>query len=200
MKKYANIIDLQSDGDEAEKRSPFYLKNEQICFELADYIAQKEGKLKGVYGAWSYHVISKIESPVEAVIEIKKASYSSGNLLLSTEYQSLYVSSTWKIRFNSNTIPIFTIYKVSFWNSIGAIFSTNVRRLQGGEKLFVRSKDHDRLKRFLNSFSTIMDSNELYRMSFDRRKLELELRSKNLHLDFFDQLMQQLHTNSVNTS
>ena len=79
-----------------EKDSLFYKKNEEFCSEFEHFIAEKNGKVKGSYNAWAYTISGKISKPKNWNLKYKKATFSSGNLWLSSKYQNLLVLAEWE--------------------------------------------------------------------------------------------------------
>ena len=89
---------IQPNASPSEKQSPFYEVNESFCQTFEKYIRNKNGISSGSYNAWSYSVIGKINHPTEWILEYKKSTFSSGNLLLSSKHQNLLTSVIWKTK------------------------------------------------------------------------------------------------------
>lgn len=98
-----------ADASFDEQTSPFYLENKRICDEFESYILSKSGQTKGKYNAWSYIVTGKLPVNKQWYITIKKSTFTSGNLFLSSEYQSLQIESKW---FSKNFISDCPHFKI----------------------------------------------------------------------------------------
>ena len=94
---------LTSNAAPDELDSPFYIENEKLCNAWNDYITEKNGQLNGIYNAWSFDIKSKVTTNRSWLINVKKSTYSSGNLLLSSKYQNLQESLMFRANdFNTN--------------------------------------------------------------------------------------------------
>ncbi|NRA11930.1 MAG: hypothetical protein HRT57_08245 [Crocinitomicaceae bacterium] len=80
---------IKSNASSGELNSPIYLANKKLCTEWDAYILNKKGNLKGVYNSWSFKIKTIVKTNLTWRIEITKATYSGGNLLFSSKYQSL---------------------------------------------------------------------------------------------------------------
>ncbi|MDX2361974.1 MAG: hypothetical protein QNK23_14285 [Crocinitomicaceae bacterium] len=97
-----------------ELDSPFYIQNEKLCKKWEEYILARGGQIKGKYNAWSYTIHTKVESNHTWLIDIKKATYSNGNLLLSSKYQNLLETLTFTAIFMDTDCKNFYIGKSFF--------------------------------------------------------------------------------------
>lgn len=95
-----------------ELSSPFFLKNEQTCLEWEKFAKDNNGEIQGSYNAWSYKLFLKIDNPTPWRIVISRATYTSGNLLLSSKYQNRHDQIVIKTKVDSNAE--FIIKKPSF--------------------------------------------------------------------------------------
>jgi hypothetical protein len=75
----------------------------------------KNGQTKGKHNAWSYIVSGKTPLNKEWHVTIKKSTFTSGNLLLSSEYQSLQFEERWIAKNFISDCPTFKIAK-SKWS------------------------------------------------------------------------------------
>jgi hypothetical protein len=100
---------ILSNASPTEKNSPYYLENQKVCEKFEEFILTQRGSVDGKYNATSYFAEAYLRLQSEWKITIKKASYSSGNLLLSSEHQNLHILTTWETHINQNTIPAFRI-------------------------------------------------------------------------------------------
>ncbi|SRX74512.1 hypothetical protein [Aequorivita antarctica] len=89
---------IKSNAASSELTSPFYKINEEFCRQFENYIAIKNGKVKGNYNAWSYFIQGEIMAPKPWHLKYKKATYTStGNLILSSKKQNLLTLAEWSI-------------------------------------------------------------------------------------------------------
>ena len=87
---------IKSEASPDELNSPFYIKNQELCLLWEKYILERGGKITGSYSCSAYIIKAKVKIYKTWVIDVKKASYTSGNLLLSSKYQSLQEHLTFK--------------------------------------------------------------------------------------------------------
>ena len=80
---------IESNAAPDELSSPFYEVNKKLCLQWEKYILAHDGKINGRYNAWSFSLKTKVKTKLTWLIDIKKATYSNGNLLLSSKYQNL---------------------------------------------------------------------------------------------------------------
>lgn len=80
---------IVSNGAPDELDSPFYLKNEELCNKWNEYVLAKVGELNAIFNAWSFNIKAKVKTNRTWLIDVKKATYSGGDLLLSAKYQNL---------------------------------------------------------------------------------------------------------------
>lgn len=97
-----------------ELDSPFYIANEKLCKEWEEYILARDGQINGRYNAWSFSIKSKVKSNHTWLIDVKKATYSSGNLWLSSEYQNLQENLTFTTNIKNTGCKDFYIGKSIF--------------------------------------------------------------------------------------
>ncbi len=105
---------IESNAAPDELDSPFYLKNEELCQKWEKYIISKGGEEKGIYNAWSLNFISKVKGENEWLIYVKKATFTSGNLLLSSKKQNLQEILTFKSVFENTGCKDFCISRSIF--------------------------------------------------------------------------------------
>lgn len=82
-------MNLKSNASSNEINSPFYQSNKELCEKWEKYILEKDGEIKGEYNAWSINLTAKISGKRNWTIHVTKATFSSGNLLISSKKQNL---------------------------------------------------------------------------------------------------------------
>ena len=75
-------------GSPSEAKSPFFLKNKEICFKWKRFIEAKGGAIGGQCNAWSFQIHGFIDNSFELLV--KKSTFSSGYILLPKD-QGLFV-------------------------------------------------------------------------------------------------------------
>jgi hypothetical protein len=80
---------IKSNASPDELSSPFYIKNKELCLSWEKFIHDREGKINATYNAFSLSIKAKVKLNSTWVIEVEKASYTSGNLFLSYKSQNL---------------------------------------------------------------------------------------------------------------
>lgn len=106
---------IKSNASTGEKGSPYYRENESICKSWEDWTLRENGKIQGNYNAWSYSLVILINEKLK--IQVKKATYSNGNLLLSSKYQNLQEDVIFEALINKN-IPKFQLRKNNWFMRI----------------------------------------------------------------------------------
>lgn len=72
-----------------EQSSSFYQHNKALCEQWEAYIHTRGGEINGRFNAYSLGIVAKVVMQRVWLIEVKKATYTSGNLILSAIYQNL---------------------------------------------------------------------------------------------------------------
>jgi hypothetical protein len=98
-------MSLESTAIDDEHESPFYFDNKDLCEKWERFILDKSGEINGKYGAWSFILKAKVNSNNTWLIEVKKSTFSNGNLFLSSKKNNLQEILTFrtKIRKEGNS-------------------------------------------------------------------------------------------------
>tara|TARA_R110002033_G_scaffold22093_2_gene53871 strand:- start:6260 stop:6820 length:561 start_codon:yes stop_codon:yes gene_type:complete len=180
---------ITPNADTNETDSPFYIKNESFCSEFEDFIIEHKGKIKGNYNAWSYLVIGKIETPRKWILEYKKSTFSSGNLLLSAKTQNLFVSATWKTELTAINIADFIIRRKATKDSVLKLFNANIIELESASNyLLITEKKSHLIQELIQLFLPLFKLNEIYKIYKLKNALTIELRTEQHYFDIFNQL------------
>jgi hypothetical protein len=107
-------MSIESNAAPDELDSPFYKKNEELCKKWEQFILERGGQVKGSYNAWSFIFMSKVKGKKEWLINVKKATFTSGNLLLSSKKQSLQEILTFRSIFKNTGCKDFHISRSIF--------------------------------------------------------------------------------------
>ena len=102
---------IKSDASHDEESSPYYIDNKKTCDTFEAFILSKSGQTKGKYNAWSYIATGKIPHKNQWYFTIKKTSLTSGNLILSSKYQSLQYYGKWLAKEFISDCPPFKIFR-----------------------------------------------------------------------------------------
>ena len=184
---------IKSNASPTELSSPFFTLNEEFCASFESYIASKNGKVKGKYNAFSFLIFGKITNPKPWDIMYKKATYTStGNLLLSSKYQSLLTLAEWKTERKSSQYSEFKIRKRTFFDALKMSFIKSLTRLDKSNKYVLHSKGN--LPKFFSQLIEILKplciSEEIYKIEHANDMLRIELRSERHHFDVLDRLIE----------
>ncbi|PCJ65570.1 MAG: hypothetical protein COA58_09170 [Bacteroidetes bacterium] len=181
---------IKSNASPDELDSPFYEKNQKFCSEFEHFIADKNGKVKGNYNAWSYTIFGKITQPKNWTLKYKKAIFSSGNLWLSSKFQSLLVLTEWTTEIPGTFNSDFLIRKKKKTDSLKILFSTSVSKLTGYDPYIIKSRNHE--SQLISTLIKILDplfkSREVYTIEHRHDVLRIELRTEEHHFDVFNEL------------
>lgn len=176
-----------------ELSSPFFDLNKQFCLEFEKYIAKKNGKVKGNYNAWSFIVYGKISNPQNWNLMYKKSTFSSsGNLFLSSKYQSLFVMVEWEIERKETYNSKFEIRKKTRTDFLRIPLSKTLSTLEFSKKYVINLKGNTPkiLTEIIEILKSLFISEEIYKIEHMNQKLRIELRSDKHHFDIFDKLIQ----------
>lgn len=180
---------IKSNAAPQELSSPFYQANEKFCHDFERFIASKQGKVKGVYNAWSFLVEGKIATSKSWGLFYKKATYTgTGNLLLSSKHETLLTLAEWTCtNFGTANISFF-VRRRKFLDVLNPSFS----QLDNHKKYVIRSKRENSkvLLKLLNILAPLFASEEIYQINLKNNILVVELRSGKHHFDIFNQLIQ----------
>lgn len=149
---------IEPNASSDEFSSPFFQENEKICRNWEDFAKQNNGTISGTYNSWSYKLFIKIDQPNVYRIIVSKATYSSGNLLLSTKYQSLQEHIT--IQLKTTASGAFKIKRASWRELFSGKISRSLeinpyysiigkRNSSLIEKISTLLKDHFKAKRVM---------------------------------------------------
>jgi len=176
-----------------ELSSPFYKENQNICYEFEKYIAQRKGLVKGSYNAWSYKIYGKLEVNRRTWnIMYEKSTFSSGNLLLSAKYQSLFMKAEWVCDNLNYKCKPFSIFRKKISDNIYLLLNSDVKKFQLFDKYIIKSKEPNsilvsKLNQMLNA---LFISKEVYSISYFDNKLKVELRTEESHFTLLNELLE----------
>ena len=72
---------IRAIGSLHERQSVKFKEHEKKCFEFASLLERHQGKVKGSYGAWSYHIEGMVLGTENWLLKIERAVYSNSNIL-----------------------------------------------------------------------------------------------------------------------
>lgn len=105
---------LEPNAAPDEKSSPFYKANEKLCKRWEKFVLDRNGLINGKYNAWSYNVKTKIEGKKTWLMDVERAQFSNGFLLMSSRKQNLRETLTFKALFKNTNCKPFVIEKGMF--------------------------------------------------------------------------------------
>lgn len=188
-------MEIKSNASPDEEFSSFYKVNQAFCLDIENYIAGKGGTIEGVFNAWSYDVIGEIFMNKKWNLKYKKATFSSsGNLFLSSKYQSLLVLSEWKTEIKEILDFEFLIRKKTLLDSIKIIFGKSTKELKPNSMYMLKQKGNnsDLIPKLYHSLKSLFNSGEVFQVAYKNNILKIELRTENHYLDVFEKLAQKL--------
>ena len=166
--------------------------NKQFCYEFEKYVAKKNGKVKGNYNAWSFIAYGKISNPKNWNLLYKKSTFtSSGNLLLSSKYQSLFVMAEWETERKGTHNSEFEIRKKTKTDFLKIPLSKSLSKLEFSNKYVINFKGNKPkiLSDIIEILSPLFISEEIYKIEHKNEKLRIELRSEKHHFEILDKLI-----------
>jgi hypothetical protein len=151
-----------------ELRSPFYVKNEKLCLQWEEYILEREGQINGKYNAWSFNLKSKVKSNYIWLIDVRKATHSNGNLLLSSRYLNLLERLTFR----------------------GLIENTGCEDFYIGKSIFKRrSRRHPFYDQVTELIKEGVDNQSLYEVRFKNDELTVVFQYRNDWFEMADRIL-----------
>lgn len=182
---------VESIGLANELDSPFYLENELICKTFETFISSLGGEVNGKYNAWSYHVIGRIKRRHEWIFQIKKATYSSGNLILSSASQNLHLAAIWKCKNLQSAQPDFQIHERRRFDWIKKLVNKNIRNFSSYPQFVIQSKtdNHPIVDPLIEVLSELFKHHEVFSISYKKCELIIELRTDKLNEPLIEKLI-----------
>lgn len=188
-------MNIKSNASSSEKLSSFYNANKAFCLDIEEYIVSKGGSLKGEFNAWSYLVTGEVLLKKKWYLKYKKATFSSsGNLLLSSEYQSLLVLAEWKTEIEDIHHTAFQIRKKTFFDEIKTIFSKSMNELNPNGKYIVIQKGNksDLVPKLYQILKQSFYLEEIFVIEYQNNLLRIEFRTAKHNFDILDKIMTEL--------
>lgn len=179
---------IKSNASVSEKSSPFYEVNQSFCLEFEKFILERNGTCSGSYNAWSYLLLGKILEPKEWVLEYKKSTFTSGNLLLSSKSQNLFTSVIWKTKGCKNSD--FIIRRKKAKDTFLRIFNSHISNFDTfNNYILVSNTNTPFIWEISRVLKPLIISKEVYQISNKNRQLKIELRTDKHYFDIFKQLI-----------
>ncbi|RMA67698.1 hypothetical protein [Ulvibacter antarcticus] len=184
---------IKSNAGSSEISSPFYQMNEKFCAEFENYIASKNGMVKGTFNAFSYQIFGKISDPIEWELFYKKSTFTSGNLILSAKRQNLFVAAEWSTKRIGTHNSEFLIRRKTKSDYFKMKLQSNLSTFDFDKDYVIKSDyhDHQLITNLCNQLSELFDTKEIYLIEQKDDKLKIELRSEKHHFDIFEKLLRQ---------
>ena len=170
-----------------ELDSPFYVKNEKLCNSWEEYILKDGGQINGKFNAWSFGIKSKVKSNFTWLIDIKKATYSSGNLLLSSKYQNLQEILIFRTVVFDSDCYSFHIRKSKFID----LFNLNSSPINGiREYTFIgKSRNHSFSSGIVELLREGFENGSLYEAKFKKSELTIVFHHRNDWFEMADRIL-----------
>lgn len=184
---------IKSNAGSSELSSPFYRMNEKFCFEFEKYIASKNGMVKGTYNAFSYLIFGQISDPKDWDLMYKKATFSGGNLWLSSKRQNLLVASEWSTKRIGTHNSKFLIRRKSRFDFLKMLFNNQLSKFEFADDYMIESdlSNKQLIKNLASSLSDLFKTKEIYQIEQADGKLSIQLRSEKHHFEVFEKLLNQ---------
>lgn len=183
---------IQENASPNELSSPFFVNNKRICAEFEDFIIKRNGEANGKYNAWSYLVSATIPHPKNWSFTIRKATYSSGNLLISAKSQNLHVSNKWIAAKFESDCPNFFIRRKTFTDFLQVNVFKNWSRIDQFNKYVIKSAqpEHQLIAKLKITLHELFKSGEVFSIIYQADELIIDLRTEINHTKIMDSLLQ----------
>ncbi|MBK5213327.1 MAG: hypothetical protein JJE55_06680 [Flavobacteriaceae bacterium] len=182
---------IKSNAASAELTSPFYKINEDFCREFENYVASKNGKVKGNYNAWSYFIQAEIIASKTWHLKYKKATYTStGNLILSSKKQNLLTLAEWSTPMAGSFNSEFSIYKKESFGFIKKLFN-NSKSFRGLKDYVISGSDNNSalIEKLYQTLEPLFKSGEIYSIILKKDILIISLRTEAHHFKTLENLL-----------
>jgi hypothetical protein len=182
---------IKSNAASAEYTSPFYKTNEDFCRVFENYVASKNGKIKGNYNAWSYFIQAEIMAKKPWKLKYKKATYTStGNLILSSKKQNLLTLAEWSTPMPSLLNSEFFIHKKESLGFIKRLFN-NLNSFRNQKEYVVTGMENNPIfiENLYKKLEPLFKSGEIYSIILKNNILAISLRTEKHHFDTFKKLL-----------
>lgn len=172
--------------------SPFYAKNKEFCTKIERFITSKKGRVDGTYNAWSYTILGTISAPKNWTLKYKKATFSSGNILLSTKYQNVLVSAQGETTRTETPSSGFVIRKKRNSDALKRMFNKSLSTFDASGNYILKSDNQtsEWIHELKSTLSPLLKSGEIYEIEYRNKRLKIEMRTENHHFDIFNQLLE----------
>ncbi|MCG2418550.1 hypothetical protein K8089_05905 [Aequorivita sp. F47161] len=182
---------IKSNAASAELSSPFYKINEEFCKAFENYIATKNGKVKGTFNAWSYFIQAQIMTPKSWNLKYKKATYTStGNLIFSSKKQNLLTLAEWSTPMAGSFNSEFSIYNKEGFEFIKNLFNSSKSYKDRKDYVFYGSSiNNSFIENLLQSLDPLFQSGEIYSVVLKDDRLSISLRTELHHFETFESLL-----------
>ena len=184
-------MSIKTNASPNELDSPFFIRNEKFCKNFENFISENNGMTKGRYNAWSYDFYGKVKIENDWTLHYKKGTYSSGNLLLSTKYQNLLVLIEWTCHKIESLGSDFIIRKRELTDLYKLSFFKKYIKLNISDKYIIipeKEKVNDKINQIINTLKPLFQKEEIYKISYKKDELKIELRTENQYFDIFKKL------------
>ena len=173
-----------------EKSSPFYKRNEEFCSQFEHFVAEKKGKVKGNYNAWSYTILGKISTPKNWTLKYKKSTFSSGNLWISSKNQNLLVLAEWETERIGTHNSEFLIRKKTKTDFIKLMFNKSLSKFNIYDKYIIETENNKSqlISKLTKILEPLFKSKEIYKINHKDDTLKIELRTKKHYFDILNEL------------
>ena len=174
-----------------ELDSPFFLANEEICQSFDQFIVSNGGETRGKYNAFSYNVLGKVKHPNKWEFNIKKSTFTSGSLLLSSKYQSLHVASIWTAQDLESECPNFKI-RPKKWFDFAKVGMFNNLNWLSDKKTYVikcQNPNHSLIVNLSGTLSELLEQKRVWEIQYSNSVLKIELRSESTHTSIIEKLL-----------
>ena len=182
---------IKSNAATGELSSPFYKVNRDFCKAFEEFIAHKNGEVKGTYNAWSYLVEGRISHPKSWRLRYKKATYTStGNLILSSKEQNLLTLAEWSTPMAGSFNSEFSIYKKESFGFIKKLFNNS--NSFNGLKDYVFNGSHINstfIEKLYQTLNPLFQSGEVYSVILKNDNLSISLRTELHHFETIENLL-----------
>lgn len=178
-----------------EISSSFFKKNQEFCSCFESFVANKNGKVKGNYNAWSYLIFGRISKPTIWNLTYKKSTFTSiGNLLLSSKYQSLLVLAERETERKETHNSEFIIRRKIRADFLKKLVNKSLSELDISKNyiLEIKNTKPKLISNLMEILKSLFQSGEIYKIEHKNNKLKIEMRTEKHYFDIFDRLITEI--------
>jgi len=167
-----------------EYSSPFFVRNKEFCEKYEQFILSLDGKVNGLYNAYSYNVLAEICRSSKWFFRIKKSTYTtSGNLFVSSKDEGLFLASQWSSNELGSGCPKFVIRRTRWLDFLRVSLFNDLWKLKDYSNYIIKCDEPSNffISKLNNILSDLYLNEKVFTIGYESPKLFIDLRTDQIH-------------------